>query len=76
VVSGDAKPEESGQAHTPEGGYYEPIEVEFIEDDSDREDEPTTETHLQFATIVDIIDNLYKLSIHIRNPKTRTNYSN
>ena len=76
MVSGDAKPEKSGQAHGPEGGYYEPIEVEFIDDDSDSEDEPTTETHLQFATIVDIIDNLYKLSIHIRNPKTRTNYSN
>jgi hypothetical protein len=51
------------------------VEIEFVDEESDSEDDLGSETQQLFATIVDVIDNLYKLSIHIRNPKARTNHS-
>lgn len=51
------------------------VEIEFVDEESDSEDDLGSETQQLFATIVDVIDNLYKLSIHIRNPRARTNYS-
>lgn len=47
---------------------------DFFDDDDDDEDEDSTRTELsaRFAEIVDIIDNLYTLSVRIRTPTIRS----
>jgi hypothetical protein len=47
---------------------------DFFDDDDDEDDEegPRSELSMRFSEIVDIIDNLYKLSVRIRTPTIRS----
>jgi hypothetical protein len=49
------------------------LELEGLETDPD--ETPKTELEQNYLSIVDIIDNLYKLSIYIRNPTSLTRFS-
>ena len=46
------------------------------EDEESNMDTPKTEIEQRFAEIVDILDNLYKLSVRIRKPTLRNRYVN
>jgi hypothetical protein len=50
-------------------------EFDFGEIETDQDEAPKTELERNYLSIVDIIDNLYKLSIYIRNPTSRTRFS-
>ena len=54
-------------------GFFSAEEEEDDDDDEDSScDEPRTELQMRFTEIVDIIDNLYKLSVRIRTPGLRS----
>jgi hypothetical protein len=70
VVSGARLPYEA-QTSTNEAEEDENDDGFFSEDDSDS-DEPKNELKMRFEELVDIIDNLYKLSVRIRTPSIRS----
>jgi hypothetical protein len=73
VVSGDRlpyelqpKPEKAEDEDDNDDGFFDE------DDDEDDNGESRTELSMRFAEIVDIIDNLYKLSVRIRTPTIRS----
>ena len=74
IVSGNRLPyEEQPKPESSEGKDEEDIDDFFSEDDED--DEAGTskrELTMRYAEVVDIIDNLYKLSVRIRTPTIRS----
>ena len=72
IVSGARLPfeEQAKLESTPE----DEDDDDFFSEDDDEDDEPSgprTELRMRFEEIVDIISNLYKLSVRIRTPTTR-----
>jgi hypothetical protein len=76
IVSGARLPYEqqqeklSGDEDDLDDSFYS--EDEDDDDEEDQEGRPKTELEQRFREIVDIIDNLYKLSVRIRQPTLRT----
>jgi hypothetical protein len=75
VVSGDRLPyelqpksEKAEEEDDNDDGFFD----EDDDDEDDEEGESRTELSMRFAEIVDIIDNLYKLSVRIRTPTIRS----
>jgi hypothetical protein len=72
VISGQRLPYEQqtgslSQEEDEDDGFYSEDE-----DDSSEPDAPKTELEQRYLDIVDIIDNLYKLSVRVRQPTLRT----
>lgn len=63
-VKGDGKDEDGDE----DDGFFSEDE----DDDDDGSSEPKTELHMRFMEVIDIIDNLYKLSVRIRTPTIRS----
>ncbi|OCL10029.1 hypothetical protein AOQ84DRAFT_375290 [Glonium stellatum] len=70
VVSGGRLPFE--QQAKPDGSENGDDVWSQDEEDSDEDEAPKTELEQRFLDIVDIIDNLYKLSVRIRSPTLRS----
>jgi hypothetical protein len=71
VVSG-ARPPYEAQTSTNEVEEDENDDGFFSEEDDSDSDEPKNELKMRFEEVVDIIDNLYKLSVRIRTPSIRS----
>jgi hypothetical protein len=71
VVTGARLPYESQQAQDTSGDEDEDEEDDFFSDD-DASSSSKTELDMRFGEIVDIVDNLYKLSVRIRTPTIRS----
>ncbi|KAG9195991.1 hypothetical protein G6011_01112 [Alternaria panax] len=71
VVSGARLPYEA-QPSTNEVEEDEDDDGFFSEEDDSDSDEPRNELKMRFEEVVDIIDNLYKLSVRIRTPSIRS----
>jgi hypothetical protein len=72
IVSGARVPYE--QQSKPDN-FEEEEDDDFFDRDDDEDDDfdgPRTELSMRFAEVVDIIDNLYKLSVRIRTPTIRS----
>lgn len=63
------KPEKSEDDEDDDDSFFDEDEDE---DDEDEDSVPRSELSMRFAEIVDIIDNLYKLSVRIRTPTIRS----
>jgi hypothetical protein len=73
IVSGARLPYEE-QIRSEESGNEEDDDGFFSDEDEEDDDtgEPRSELKMRFEEIVDIIDNLYKLSVRIRTPTIRS----
>lgn len=74
IVQGDRLPYEQQPKLDPSGKEDEEDEDDFFSDDDDEEeaDGSRKELTMRYEEIVDIIDNLYKLSVRIRTPTIRS----
>lgn len=63
------KPEKSEDEDEDDDGFFDEDEDE---DEDDNDGEPRSELSMRFVEVVDIVDNLYKLSVRIRTPTIRS----